>query len=372
MTFKELAKPWIANLGVYEPGRPIEEVARELGFKDADAIIKLASNENALGPSPKAVLAMKKAARQMHLYPDGGAFYLGQALAKRLNVTPDQIIVGCGSNELLEFIGHVFLQKGTSIVMADRAFVVYKLIAAMFQAETISVPMVDYRHDLNAMLKAIRPDTRVVFVANPNNPTGTMVSGAEIDAFMRRVPEHVVVVFDEAYVELLPTDRQPDVLKYVRDGRKVVIMRTFSKTYGLAGLRIGYGVAPAECIQLMHRIRQPFNTTAMGQIAAVAALDDDAHVERTRTMMRDGLAFLQDAFKSLGLPYVPSSANFILVQVGQGRRVFEALQPEGIIARPMDGYGLPEHIRITVGTKAENRRFLAALKKVLGRTKARG
>lgn len=365
MTLKQLAKPWVAELGVYEPGRPIEEVARELGFANADDIIKLASNENALGPSPKAVQAMRKAARQMHLYPDGGAFYLVQALAKKLNVDASQIIVGCGSNELLEFMGHVFLDGNSSIVMADRAFVVYKLIAAMFQAKTITVPMVDYTHDLEAMLKAIRPDTRLVFIANPNNPTGTMVSGEAIDAFMRKVPEHVVVVFDEAYVELLPVDQQPDVLKYVRQGRNVVVMRTFSKTYGLAGLRIGYGIAPAECIQFMHRVRQPFNTTVMAQIAAIAALDDDAYVERTRAMMRTGLDILQGGFKKMGLPYVPSVANFVLVQVGQGRKVFEALQREGVIVRPMDGYGLPEHVRITVGTPAENRRCLRALKKVL-------
>ena len=364
-TFSQIAKPWIAGLGVYEPGRPIEEVARELGFADAAAIIKLASNENALGPSPKAVKAIRESARQMHLYPDGGAFYLVQALARKLNVAPDQIIVGCGSNEMLEFAGHVFLQPGTSIVMADRAFVVYKLIAAMFQARTISVPMKAFTHDLDAMLAAIQPDTRLVFVANPNNPTGTMVTGAAIDAFMARVPDHVVVVFDEAYVELLPPEQQPDVLKYVRQGRKVIVMRTFSKTYGLAGLRIGYGVAPAECIQLMHRIRQPFNTTAVGQVAAVAALDDEAHVARTRALVSDGLAMLQGAFEKMGLPYVPSAANFVLVQVGQGRRVFDALQCEGVIVRPMDPYGLPEHVRITVGTKAENRRCIAALKKVL-------
>jgi histidinol-phosphate aminotransferase len=365
MKVNQLAKSWVAGLGIYEPGRPIEEVARELGFASAADIIKLASNENALGPSPKAVQAMRKAARQMHLYPDGGAFYLVQALAKKLQVDPGQIIVGCGSNELLEFVGHVFLDANSTIVMADRAFVVYKLIAAMFQAKTITVPMVDYTHDLDAMLAAIRPDTRLVFIANPNNPTGTMVSGAAIDAFMRKVPEHVVVVFDEAYVELLPVDQQPDVLKYVRQGRNVIVMRTFSKTYGLAGLRIGYGIAPAECIQLMHRIRQPFNSTAMAQIAAVAALDDDAYVEKTRAMMRDGLAQLQGAFEKMGLAYVPSAANFVLVRVGQGRKVFEALQRAGVIVRPMDPYGLPEHIRITVGTAAENRRCLRALKMVL-------
>lgn len=365
MTFNELARPWVSGLGVYEPGRPIEEVAREMGFQDASEIIKLASNENALGVSPKAVAAMKIAARQMHLYPDGGAFYLRQALAKKLEVSPDQIIAGSGSNELIEFIGHVFLDASTSIVMADRAFVVYKLVADMFLARTIKVPMKEFTHDLDAMLAAITPDTRVVFVSNPNNPTGTMVNQAALDRFMDRVPDHVLVVFDEAYIELLPPERQPDCLKYVRAGRKVIILRTFSKTYGLAGLRIGYGVAAEECIKLLQRVRQPFNTTAMAQVAAIAALDDDEFVARTRAMTWDGVAYFEAIFRKMKLEFVPTSANFIMVKVGPGRKIFDALQRQGVIVRPMDPYGLPEYIRITIGTRAENRRCISALKKVL-------
>lgn len=367
-SFKDLARPWIAGLGVYEPGRPIEEVAREMGFSTPDDIIKLASNENALGPSPKAIAAMRKASREMHLYPDGGAFYLRQALGRKLNVSPGQIITGAGSNELIEFIGHVFLDASTNIVMADRAFVVYKLVAAMFRARTVSVPMVRFTHDLGAILRAITPETRVVFVANPNNPTGTMVGQAELDAFMAAVPEHVVVVFDEAYIELLQPEDQPDCLKYVREGRKVIILRTFSKTYGLAGLRIGYAIAPEECIQLMQRVRQPFNTTAMAQIAALAALEDDEYVTRTRAMMREGLDYFEAAFHKLKLEFVPSSANFILVKVGFGRRVFDAMQRAGVIVRPMDPYGLPEYIRVTVGTRSENRRCLKVLKAALKST----
>lgn len=365
MTFAELARPWVAGLGVYEPGRPIEEVARELGFKDADEIIKLASNENALGPSPCAIKAIRQAAKTMHLYPDGGAFYLRQALARKMTVRPEQIITGSGSNELIEFIGHVFLDSSTSIVMADKAFVVYKLVADMFRARTIMVPMKDFCHDLDAMLKAITPDTRIVFIANPNNPTGTMVGQQALDAFMAKVPDHVVVVFDEAYIELLPPERQPDCVKYVQQGRKVIILRTFSKTYGLAGLRIGYGIAPEECIKLMHRVRQPFNTTAIAQIAAVAALDDEAHVLKTRAMTQEGLMHLTSCFRKLKLEFVPSSANFILVKVGRGRLVFEAMQRSGVIVRPMDPYGLPEYIRITVGTRAENRRCIKALQEAL-------
>jgi len=365
MTINELARPWVAGLGVYEPGRPIEEVAREMGFQDASEIIKLASNENALGPSPKAVAAMKKAARQMHLYPDGGAFYLRQALAKKLNVSSDQIVAGSGSNELIEFIGHVFLDASTSIVMADRAFVVYKLVADMFRARTIKVPMKDFTHDLDAMLAAITPDTRVVFVANPNNPTGTMVNQAALDRFMERIPDHVLVAFDEAYIELLPPSRQPDCLKYVRAGYKAIVLRTFSKTYGLAGLRIGYGVASEECIKLLQRVRQPFNTTAMAQVAAIAALEDDEFVERTREMTQEGIAFFETAFRKMKLEFVPSAANFIMVKVGPGRKIFDAMQRAGVIVRPMDPYGLPEYIRITIGTRAENKRCMGVLKNVL-------
>lgn len=371
MTFNELARPGVASLGVYEPGRPIEEVARELGFQDPGSIIKLASNENALGPSPRAVAAMKKAARSMHLYPDGGAFYLRQALAGKLDVSPGQIIMGTGSNELIEFIGHVFLDETKSIVMADKAFVVYKLVADLFRARTIMVPMSNYTHDLEAMLQAITPDTRVVFVANPNNPTGTMVGQAALDSFMSRVPGHVVVVFDEAYIELLQPEDQPDCLRYVREGRNVIVLRTFSKTYGLAGLRLGYGIAPEDCIKLLQRVRQPFNTTAMAQAAALAALEDDEYVAKTRLMMREGLDYFEAAFRKMKLELVPSSANFVMVRVGGGRQVFEAMQRTGVIVRPMDPYGLPDHIRITVGTRAENRRCLAALKGVLKDRQAR-
>lgn len=365
MTFKELALPWVSGLGIYEPGRPIEEVAREMGFQDPGDIIKLASNENALGPSPKAVAAMKKAARQMHLYPDGGAFYLRQALGRKLNVSPGQLLMGTGSNELIEFIGHVFLDASTSIVMADRAFVVYKLVADLFRARTIMVPMKGFTHDLEAMLQAITADTRVVFVANPNNPTGTMVNQAALDNFMSRVPGHVVVVLDEAYIELLQPEDQPDCLRYVREGRNVIILRTFSKTYGLAGLRLGYAIAPDECISLMQRVRQPFNTTAMAQSAALAALEDDDHVAKTRLMMREGLDYFESAFRKLKLDFVPSSANFIMVRVGAGRQVFDAMQRAGVIVRPMDPYGLPEYIRITVGTRSENRRCISVLRNIL-------
>ncbi len=363
-TIAKIAKEWIRELGIYEPGKPIEEVARELGL-DADGIIKMASNENALGPSPAALAAMRQTASEMHRYPDGAAYYLRRAIARKLAVEPNQVIVGNGSNELLELIGHVFLEEDLSIVVADRAFVVYKLIAAACRAETIAVPMRNFTHDLDAMLNAIRDNTRVVFISNPNNPTGTMVTGDEIDQFMTKVPDHVVVVLDEAYVELLPPDKQPDVLKHIRDGRNVILMRTFSKTYGLAGLRIGYGIASEECVALLNRVRQPFNANAMAQAAALAALEDHEHVERTRNLVRDGLGFFERSFSDLNLSFVPSVANFILVDVSNGRKVFEAMQKDGVIVRPMDVYGLPSYIRITVGTSEENTQCVKALKKAI-------
>ena len=357
-------KPWIAKLPVYEPGRPIEDVAREFGFASADEVIKLASNENALGPSPRARRALRVAARTAHLYPDGGAWDLRRSLAARLDMPMERIFIGHGSNEIIALLGHVFLEPGTSLVMADRAFAIYRLVANLYQAETLAVPMRDYTHDLDAMREAIRPDTRLVFVANPNNPTGTAVSPAELDRFLEALPPHVTAVLDEAYVELLPPDRQPDSLRPVRAGRPVFVLRTFSKTYGLAGLRVGYAVGPEDGIAALNRVRQPFNVNSLALAAACAALDDDAYVARTRRMVARGLRQLERGLGELGVPFVPSVVNFMLVEVGDGRVVFDALQRRGIIVRPMDGYGLPRHIRVTVGTRGENRRFLDALRAV--------
>jgi len=351
----EVAKSWISGLGFYEPGRPIEELAREMGLKNVSEIIKLASNENSLGPSPKAVAAMRTAAARMHLYPDGGAFYLREAIAKKLGVKKEQVIAGNGSNELIVFLGHAYLERGTNIVMSDRAFVVYKLVAAMYEADVIAVPMDGFTHDLDAMLAAITPETRIVFIANPNNPTGTVVSKGAIKSFMAKVPDHVAVVFDEAYIELLAPEDQPDTLHYIGKRSDTYILRTFSKTYGLAGLRIGYAVAAEDDVQLLHRVRQPFNANAMAQAAALAALDDDDHVRDTRKMTVDGLHYLVGEFEEAGLEYVPSVANFMLVKVGAGRQVFEELQKRRIIVRPMDGYGLPEYVRVSVGTASQNK-----------------
>lgn len=355
------ARPHIARLSTYQPGRPIEEVARELGLDPAE-IIKLASNENALGPSPRALEAMRQIAPKMHLYPDGDTYYLRRAMAAKLGVQETNLFFGHGSNEIIALLGHIYLEKGTSIVVSQQAFVVYKLVAALYEATVIETPMQNHTHDLAAMRAAITPQTRLVFVANPNNPTGTVVDHAALKHFVHSLPDHVVCVIDEAYIELLPPERRPDTLAFVREQRACYLLRTFSKAYGLAGLRIGYAIAPPEGIALLHRVRQPFNVNAMAQAAALAALEDDAFVEQTRRMTLEGLAYLTAEFQEMGLSFVPSSANFILVKTGRGREVCAALQRRKVIVRPVDPYGLPEYIRVTVGTQAENESFIRALR----------
>ncbi len=365
-----IAKPWLKQLGVYEPGRPVEEVARELGLPDAAAIVKLASNENPLGPSPKAVAAVREAAARMHYYPDGSAFYLRQALARKVGVKPEQLIIANGSNEILEFIGHVFLEPGDAVVVADRAFAIYRLIAAMFQAQVAEAPMRNYTHDLDAMLRAVTPRTKVIFIANPNNPTGTMVDNADLDRFMEKLPPHVVVCLDEAYIDLLPPERRPDSLRYIREGRRVILLRTFAKSHGLAGLRIGYAITREHGVLMMNQIRQPFNVNSLALAAALAALDDDEHLRRFQELVRTELPFMMAGLDRLGLTYVPSVANFLMVDVGDGRAVFKAMQKELVIVRPLNGYKLPRHVRISLGTRPENEKCLRALEKVLAQRSA--
>ncbi len=361
-----IPKDFITGLKVYEPGKPIEEVARELGFDDISEIVKVASNENELGPSPMAVEAMQEAIPDMHRYPDGGAFYLKKKLAGNLDVSPDQILFGAGSNELIVFLCHVFLEEGTNLVMGAEAFAVYFLAAAMYHAETVRVPMPGHVHDLDGMLQAITPETRLVVLCNPNNPTGTMVTPMALDDFIHRLPDHVVAIIDEAYFEVMPEDSKPDVLRHIRNGRQnIVLLRTFSKAYGLAGLRIGYGVGHPELINLLNKVRQPFNVNAMAQAGAMAALDDITHLVETREMVEEGIRFFEQELPALGVETTPSGANFILCRTGRGREVFQELQKRKVIVRPMDPYGLPDHIRITIGTPGQNAKVLQALKEVL-------
>lgn len=356
----------LATLPTYQPGRPIEEVAREIG-RPASDIIKLASNENPLGPSPKALAAIQAAAASVHLYPDGNAFYFKRRLAEKLCVEPANLILGNGSNEIIEFIGHALMAPGTDVVVSQYCFAIYPIITKMAGANLITVPARGLGHDLPAMLRAITPQTRVLFVANPNNPTGTLATRAEVVELVNNVPPHVLLVMDEAYIEFL--DDPVNLIPLITGGTKpnLLLMRTFSKIYGLAGTRVGYGIGTPELIAAFEKVRQPFNLNSLAQAAALASLDDDEHVRRTRATNFAGVNYLQTAFEQLGIEFVPTAGNFILLRVGDGARVFSELQKLGVITRPMAGYQLPEWLRVSVGTPAENERFLAGLKSVLGK-----
>jgi histidinol-phosphate aminotransferase len=351
-------------------------VARELGLP-AESIIKLASNENPLGPSRLALAAMRKALAQVNLYPDGNAFYLKQKLAAKLNVATSNLILGNGSNEIIEFLGHAMLATSritnqasppAEVVVSQYCFAVYPIVTALFGAKLITVPAKNYGHDLDAMLAAITPNTRVVFVANPNNPTGTIAPEESLSRFIQAVPERVLIAMDEAYFEFVADAF--DLLPEIRSGRRpnLLLLRTFSKIYGLAGLRLGYGIGYPDLISELEKIRQPFNLNAIIQAGALAALDDTAHVDRTRKNNARGFKFYVRAFRKLKLEFIPSSANFLLVRVGDGQGVFKAMQNQGVIVRPMAGYQLPEWIRISVGTSKENARCLEALRSVLGKS----
>ena len=356
------ANPQLKDLVSYKPGKPIEELARERGLKPED-IIKMASNENPLGPSPKAVAAMTKAITEVHIYPDGFGFKLRDALAQKFGVGIGQIVLGNGSNEIIEFIGHAFLKPGDNIVTAEHAFVVYKLMATLFGAETIEIPDPGFVHDLDAMLAVITPRTKEVFIANPNNPTGTMVTMEALERFMDKVPDHVVTVIDEAYYEFV--NEPQDTMKFVREGRNVILLRTFSKIQGLAGLRIGYGIGPEELVSVLHKTRQPFNANAIAQAGAVAGLLDDEHQAKTKRITDEGRVYLAQQFTEMGLEFVPSHANFILVKVGDGNAVFQKMLDKGVIVRAMAEYKLPEWVRISIGTMEQNERCIATLKEVL-------
>src|SRR5580692_3375925 len=358
---------FLKNLPTYQPGRPIEEVARELGLP-ADSIIKVASNENPFGPSPLALAALQKAIAGVNLYPDGNAFYLKQKLAARHGIEPGNLILGNGSNEIIEFVAHALLEDNstqTNVVVSQYCFAIYPIVAKMFGATVVTVPAREYGHDLPAMLKSITNQTRIIFVANPNNPTGTLASREDLIHFVNDVPDNVLLVMDEAYIEFL--DDAVDLVPLIRLGarKNLILMRTFSKIYGLAGLRVGYGIGNAEFISALEKVRQPFNLNSLAQAAALAALDDDEHVRKTRANNFAGLEFFSRAFRELKLESIPSYANFVLVRVGDGLKVFEAMQRQGVIVRPMGGYQLPEWIRVSIGTPAENDRCLKALKESL-------
>ncbi len=362
MTIDSYANRFVCDLVAYEPGKPIDETARELGLEPSQ-IVKVASNENPLGPSPLAKAAMREALEEAHIYPDGGGFRLRTAIAESLGFGRENVVLGNGSNEIIELLCHTFLNRQTELIAAEHAFVVYKLMATLFGAKYVEVADPGFIHDLDAMAEAITENTRLVFIANPNNPTGTMVGQEEIDRFMDRLPEHVIAVFDEAYYEF--PDNPPDTLRYVREGRNVCVLRTFSKIHGLAALRVGYGIAPAHLAELLQKARQPFNVNAIAQAGALAALADEQHTSQTRELNRAGLAFYEKAFAARGLEYVPSHANFILVRTGGGDRVFRDMLKQGVIVRAMSSYKLPDWVRISIGTGAQNQRCLEVLHAVL-------
>ena len=356
-------KPSIETIQPYQGGRPIEEVQRELGITD---IIKLASNENPLGPSPLALQAIAESAKQVHLYPDGNAYYLKNGLAQHLGISAEHLILGNGSNDVLQIIAEAYIAPDDEVIYAAGAFVVYSLVTKLCSATAIVVPMQNDTHDLFAMAAAITDKTKVIFVANPNNPTGTMVTADETAAFMEQVPDDVLVVFDEAYYEYVLRSDYPQTLPYVLEGRNFIITRTFSKIYGLAGLRIGYGIAPPALVETLNRVRQPFNCSLVGQAAARAALKDTAHVAESQASNTAGKAFLYAAFDDLGLRYTETEGNFIMLHVEQlGTDIADALLQKGIIVRPIAEYGYPNAVRVTIGTKKENKRLITALKHIL-------
>ncbi len=362
-----LVPPYVASLTPYVPGKPIEEVEREYGVSD---VAKLASNENALGPSPKALEAARQACAKVNLYPDGAAFYLKAALAQKLGVTPGELAVGNGSNELIELLVRTFVLDGEEVLTSAQSFIAYKLAAQAHGRTLVEAPMRErFHYDLEALRKLLSRKTKVVFLANPDNPTGTWFSEKDLLPFLDAVPKETLVVLDEAYVEFVDAPGFQDSLALRRRYPNVVVLRTFSKIYGLAGLRLGYAVARADVVEYLDRVRAPFNVNLVAQAAGVAALSDLEHVERSRALVRSERPFLAGGLRTLGATVVPSQGNFVLADFPgrPGKELFEGLLREGVVVRPMGGYGFPTAQRVTVGTRAENEKCLAALRRVLGK-----
>lgn len=362
MSLTEQALAYVRAISPYQPGKPITELAREMGIP-VDSIVKLASNENPLGVSPKAKRAVEAALAGVERYPD--QFELIAKIAGRCGVAQNQVVLGNGSNDVLDLIARVFLAQGRSAVFAQHAFAVYPLATLSTGAELICVPAKDFGHDLDAMLAAIRPDTRVVWIANPNNPTGNFLPYPEVRAFLEKVPADVVVVLDEAYNEYIPPEARVDTAAWVAEFPNLVVCRTFSKIYGLAGLRVGYGIASPAVADLMNRVRQPFNVNNLALAGALAALDDEEFLQASYELNRRGMAQIVAALEKLGLAYIPSYGNFVTFKAGDGAAVNQKLLQQGVIVRPIGGYGMPEWLRVTIGTEAENARFIAALEKAL-------
>lgn len=360
---RDFIRPTIKRITPYSPGKNTDDVKRELGIS---AVTKLASNENPLGPSPLAVVAMQKAAADMAVYPDPQCTELSKMLADQMSVLPDNILVGVGSDEIIHLLGLAFLNPGEEVLFSQFPFAMYPMLAFVNACNPLQVPARGFDHDLDAMADAITSRTKIIFVGNPCNPTGTICTKAEVSRFMRRVPDHVVVAFDEAYYEYADDPEYPDCLEYVRQGRRVAVLRTFSKIYGLAGLRIGYAACAKSVADALKLVRPPFNVSAMSQAAAIASLNDPQQVIRSRQLVLDGKKQLYAAFEDLGLQYVPTQANFILVDTGRhSSNVFDGLMRRGVTIRTGDIFGLPTWIRVTVGTSQQNVTFITALAEVL-------
>ncbi|MCG5512553.1 histidinol-phosphate transaminase [Ectothiorhodospira shaposhnikovii] len=370
--YRALANAGVQSLMPYQPGKPVEELERELGIRES---IKLASNENPLGPSPRAIQSLGGLLEGLALYPDGGGFALRRRLGEVLGVEPACITLGNGSNDVLELIARAYLSPGRNAVFSAHAFAVYPLVVQAVDAEARVAPAnpvdhaMPYGHDLAAMAERVDAHTRVIFVANPNNPTGTWLDGASLKAFIAAQPRETLVVVDEAYFEYVEEAEYPDTTRWLAEFPNLVVTRTFSKIHGLAGLRIGYAVSSPEVADILNRVRQPFNTNTLAQAGALAALEDDAHVRESVRVNREGLAFLTAACRERGLDFIPSVGNFLCIDMGrEAGPVYQALLHQGVIVRPVGGgYGLPRHLRVTVGRAHENRRFIDALDQVLGR-----
>ncbi len=365
MNICDLAPPYIRAISPYQPGKPISELAREMGM-DERTIIKLASNENPLGTSPLAQAAMKKALEEVSLYPDGSGFELKAALSRRYGVASEQIVLGNGSNDVLELAARVFLKPGGAAVYSQHAFAVYPLVTQAVGASGISVRAMNYGHDLDAMLHAITPETRVVFIANPNNPTGTLLAASDLLRFLERISPDVLVVLDEAYNEYLPNDIQGDSIGWLKRFPNLLVTRTFSKAYGMAGIRVGFGLAHPDVSGLMNRVRQPFNVNSIGLAGAVAALNDEDFVKRSYALNQAGMLQITTGLRRLGIEYIPSYGNFLSFRVrGDVKAINENLLKQGVIVRPIGIYEMPEHLRVTIGLESENQKFLSALETAL-------
>ena len=365
--FLNLARPGVQKLSPYVPGKPVEELAREFGLRPQD-IVKLASNENPLGPSPAVREAIAAALPELTRYPDGNGFALKQALAAKSGVNTAGITLGNGSNDILELVARAFVGPEHEVVFSDHAFAVYPIVTQAVGARAVSVPAKDWGHDLDAMAAAITPSTRVVFIANPNNPTGTWIERDALEAFLDRVPENVIVVLDEAYTEYVETDDVPNGVDYLGRYSNLLVSRTFSKAYGLAALRVGYGLSHPAIADALNRVRQPFNVNSLALAAALAALEDEAYLIESRRINRIGMQQLEEGCAALGLSWIPSRGNFLAIDLGrEAAPVFQGLLREGVIVRPVANYGMPNYLRVTIGLPAENQRFLDALKQVLAR-----